>query len=176
MSEVDEILEIVNKSNRIIGQRTRGEIYKNGFLHRAVSVFIVNSKGQIFLQQRSKLKMKYPLAWDVSAAEHVKVGESYEDAALRGIQEELGIDTKLKKVRGVHLQHNGHASKKDKIIDDEFVVTFIGVYDGRINLDSEEVNDGKFFQIDKINKMIDSGKTEFTTWFLDDWRYLIENL
>ena len=92
MNELDEILEVVDEKNKVIGKATRGECYKKGLLHRAVNIFIFNSQGEVFLHQRSEKKLKYPGFWDLSCSEHVRVRESFENAATRGLREELGID------------------------------------------------------------------------------------
>lgn len=93
---------MVNESNQIIGQATRQKCYQEGLLHRAVNVFIFNSRGEVFLQQRSSNKLNFPLCWDISASEHVQSGESFDSAAHRGLKEELGIETTLDLILPVH--------------------------------------------------------------------------
>ncbi len=66
MNELDELLEVVDENNQVISKVTRGECYKKGLLHRAVNIFIYNSKGEVFLHKRSDKKLKYPSFWDLS--------------------------------------------------------------------------------------------------------------
>lgn len=87
-----EIVDIVDKSNKVIGQASRSEAHKKGHIHRALSVLVLNSKGQILLQKRSANKSVHPLSWDLSTSEHVLTGESYEDAGVRSVREELGVE------------------------------------------------------------------------------------
>lgn len=171
MLETDEILDIVDSNNHVIGKDNREETHKKGLLHRAVMVFIINSKGQIFLQQRSGQKANHPLAWDVSCAEHVQMGESFKDAALRGIEEELGITVSLERIRLIHRQDNKYLSSGGYIFDNELGETFKGFYDGEITLDPSEVSNGKFVSLKEIKEMVDQGGVLFTPWFMDELEY-----
>lgn len=172
MPELDEQLEVVDENNQVIRVTTRGEIYQKGLLHRAVNVFIINSVKEIYLQKRSHKKLKYPLAWDLSTAEHVKPGETFINAAIRGLNEELGIECELKLIRGVHRQDSGDNAAG--IIDNELTETYLGSFEGEIKLDPEEVASGQFLPVQQINKMISKGVL-FTSWFRDEWDYLMQN-
>ncbi len=88
-----EILDLVDQNDEIIGSITRDEVLSleatgRGFA-RAVGIFLVNDEGQLWVPRRSLTKKLAPGGIDFSAGEHVTSGESYEAAALRGIQEEL---------------------------------------------------------------------------------------
>ena len=92
-----EILEIVDSHDKVIGTGTRGEIHRMGFFHRAVHMFVFNPAGQVYIQRRSRSKDRHPGKLDSSAAGHVDPGETYEETAIRELQEELGIRPKSKK-------------------------------------------------------------------------------
>lgn len=161
----EELLEIVDQNDNIVGIAPRSEAIKNGLLHRAVMIVVINSNGKIFLQQRSKNKKVYPLAWDISSAEHNKIGETYKEAAQRGIKEELGIEnTNLKKIKRGSIK-----IEFGNLKDYELFEIFEAKYSSKITLDKSEVNQGKFLSIDKIKKMIDGQKEQFTPWFLQEW-------
>src|SRR3989338_5717465 len=98
MQEEEELVDIVDENNQVIGKSSRSEVHKKGNIHRALSVLILNSKGQILLQKRSKNKSVHPMSWDISTSEHVLAGESYEDAGVRSVIEELGVDVTIEKV------------------------------------------------------------------------------
>jgi isopentenyl-diphosphate delta-isomerase type 1 len=87
----NELLDVVDSEDRVIGQATRAEIHRNGLLHRAVHLFLFNAYGDIFVQRRSALKDRHPLKLDSSAAGHVDAGEAYDRTAVRELEEELGI-------------------------------------------------------------------------------------
>lgn len=170
MGELDEILDIVDEQNNVIGQATRGECYKKGLLHRAVNIFIYNPKGQVFLHKRSMKKLKYPGFWDLSCSEHVRPGESFEETAKRGLKEELNIEIPLKEVVWLHKMVN--MDEKEMYHDNELVVTFKGVFDGEMKFDPEEVAEGKFFDVDELNGLIEKDELKVTPWFLEDWELL----
>lgn len=169
MSEIDELLDIVDEHNQVITQAARGEAYQTGLLHRGANIFIQNSQGEILIQKRSSKKLKYPGAFDLSASEHVKAGESIVEAAKRGLQEELGIEIPLKIIQPLHRQDITYQTTADNIIDNELVETYLGIYDGQFKIDPVELAEVKFFTIAEINQMLKNPKFQFTSWFVDEW-------
>src|SRR3989344_5510301 len=99
-----ELIDIVDENGKVIGQVTRQETYRKGLLHPAVNVIVLNNNGEIYLQRRSANKKSYPLYWDISISEHLKSGEDFEKAALRGLLEELSVVAPVKLLRGKHIQ------------------------------------------------------------------------
>ena len=87
----DEIFDVVDEEDRIIGRERRADVHARDLRHRAVHVFVQNKYGEIFLQKRSRLKDKHPGVWDSSASGHLDSGEDYDTCALRELHEELGI-------------------------------------------------------------------------------------
>ena len=90
-----ELLDVVDASDRVVGRADRQEVHRLGLTHRAVHVFLVDKRNRIYLQRRSWSKDQYPGTWDSSASGHVDSGESYPQAAVRELQEELGLDLAL---------------------------------------------------------------------------------
>ena len=88
----EEIFDVVNERDEVIGQATRQEVHRLGLLHRAVHVLVFNSSGQVFLQKRSLKKDRQPGVWDSSASGHVDRGEDYDACAARELREEIGLD------------------------------------------------------------------------------------
>lgn len=89
----EEVLDVVDADDIVIGTATRGEIHRCGHRHRAVHVLVYDSAGKIYLQRRSWTKDCSPGLWDTSAAGHVDHGETYADAARRELAEELGVES-----------------------------------------------------------------------------------
>lgn len=172
MTELTELLEVVDENDQVIGQATRGECYQKGLLHRAVNIFILNSQGEVYLQKRSMQKLIYPGRFDISASEHVKPGEPYLEAAKRGLHEELGISVEPVKVRPVHNLHYPYKNKGLIIDDNELVETYRAVCDGKFKLDSSEVSEGSFLSRELINQMIKEDSGQFTDYFLEEWSNL----
>src|SRR5437867_5001138 len=88
----EEIFDVVNERDEVIGRQTRDEVHRLGLMHRAVHVLVFNSRRHVFLQKRSMAKDRLPGLWDSSAAGHLDRGESYDACALRELREELGLE------------------------------------------------------------------------------------
>jgi len=89
----DELLDIVNEQNEVIGQMMRSEVYKNKQSNfRAVNAFLVNDTGKLWIPRRIKTKKLFPDCLDASVAGHVAAGETYQEGLVRETMEELGID------------------------------------------------------------------------------------
>ena len=97
MQSPDEIFDICDTEDRVIGQARRADVHANNLLHRAVHVWVIRSDGRLVTQRRSASKDQYPHALTSSASGHLDTGEDYLTAAIRELGEELGL-------RGVTLQ------------------------------------------------------------------------
>ncbi|MFF4751246.1 NUDIX hydrolase [Streptomyces sp. NPDC002514] len=91
MSAADEILDIVDEHDRVIGQSPRGEAYARGLRHRCAFVLARDAAGRIFVHRRTATKLVFPSHYDMFVGGVVGAGESYDDAALREAEEELGV-------------------------------------------------------------------------------------
>lgn len=85
-----EYMDIVNEDDEVIGRDTRERVHARHEIHRGVHVFVVNRAGELLLQRRAKSTRDYPDHWDASAGGQVCSGETYEQAAIRELDEELG--------------------------------------------------------------------------------------
>lgn len=170
-----ERIEIVNEEGRVIGESTRGEAYEQGLLHRGVLVIVTNPQGQIYLQQRSAQKVIFPLHWDVSVAEHPNPGESFEDAAKRGMREELAIVDiyNMRLLRRLHFQSTEFPSNGSILKERELVEVYLAVYGGVPQINPEEVADGRFVSIRDLTKLSMDGFTGFTPWGAEQIRYIL---
>ncbi len=91
----EEIFDVVDEQDQVVGQAPRSVVHAQKLLHRAVHIFVFNSRGELLLQMRSALKDEYPLCYTSSASGHLSAGETYEAAAPRELQEELGLSEPL---------------------------------------------------------------------------------
>ncbi|WP_039932119.1 NUDIX hydrolase [Streptomyces viridochromogenes] len=91
MSAADEILDIVDENDQVIGQSPRGEAYAGGLRHRCVFIQARDAEGRIFVHRRTPTKLVFPSLYDMFVGGVVGAGESYDTAALREAEEELGV-------------------------------------------------------------------------------------
>ncbi|ALO07276.1 hydrolase, NUDIX family [Streptomyces venezuelae] len=87
----EEILDVVDENDRVIGQAPRGEVYARGLIHRCVFIRVRDAKGRTFVHRRTATKLSYPSLYDMFVGGVVGAGESYDEAALREAEEELGV-------------------------------------------------------------------------------------
>lgn len=166
---MEEVFDLVNDKNEVIGKVKRSIAHSFGFLHRSTTVVIFNSKGEIFLQKRSPGKKICPNTWDIGASEHLKAGESYEEATIRGLEEELGIA--VDSLEFIEDYSQDFSYYDGKVKDNEKDKIFKIIYDGKITIDKVEVCEGKFFKINEVKKMIK--KEKFAPWAIIVWDALL---
>lgn len=87
----DELFDVVDASDRVIGQATRDQVHRERLWHRAVHAWVFSPAGEIFLQKRSQLKDTAPGCWDSSCSGHLDSGEDYDAAVVRELGEEIGL-------------------------------------------------------------------------------------
>jgi len=155
-----EILEIVDEDDRAVGRATRKEIHDHDLLHRAVHVFVLNLRGEIFVQRRSEYKDRHPLKIDSSAAGHVDPGETYLEAAHRELREELSISQDLKEIlRLPPSLETGH----------EHVVLFEAVTEEEPALNLREAIEGWFLTPGQLSQTMKTNPHDFVPAFLLLW-------
>ncbi|MEV6951964.1 NUDIX domain-containing protein [Streptomyces sp. NPDC051183] len=91
MSAADEVLDVVDRDDRVTGQAPRGEVYAGGLIHRCVFVRVRDAAGRTFVHRRTASKLVFPSYYDMFVGGVLGAGESYAQAALREAEEELGV-------------------------------------------------------------------------------------
>jgi isopentenyl-diphosphate delta-isomerase type 1 len=149
ISPPDEIFDVVDLDDRVVGQAPRREVHARKLLHRAVHVMIHDANGHLFLQRRSPGKDTFPGCWDSSCSGHVDSGEDYVTAARRELGEELGWQDASLPLRPVLKLH---ASPETGY---EFIRIFImGPLSGPFTLHPEEITEGRWIVPDELDILI----------------------
>jgi len=159
----EEVFEIVNERDEVIGQQLRSEVHRLGLMHRAVHVLIYNQRGELFLQKRSLNKDSCPGLWDSSASGHSEVGESYDDCALREVFEELGFQLSSVPNRLFKIAACPETGQ-------EFVWVYRAQADGPFMLNEDEIETGGWFTDEQITRWTTERPDEFAGGFLLIWR------
>tara|TARA_R110000868_G_scaffold404167_1_gene682067 strand:+ start:2028 stop:2576 length:549 start_codon:yes stop_codon:yes gene_type:complete len=122
---MDELIDILDSEGNFTNRTAlKSEAHKNGWFHPTVHIWFYTKNKKILIQKRSHDKDTHPSLWDVSVAGHIGAGEAIEDAAIREIEEEIGLqisEQSLKKI-GVFKSVQKH---HEHLIDSEFHHTFI---------------------------------------------------
>jgi len=152
----DEWFDLVDTSGNIIGKSPRSICHGNPqLLHRTVHLHVINKRGELYLQKRSKLKDVQPGKWDTAVGGHVQSGEKLSDAIGREIQEELGCVRLPHEFIFSSILTNDHES--------ELISTYRGYSEGPFSHPPEEIEEGKFWKINDI--ILNIGKNIFTPNF-----------
>jgi isopentenyl-diphosphate delta-isomerase type 1 len=158
----DVPIAIVDENDLVVGAETRSVARKRGLRHRIVRVFLINSNGQILLQQRSLELTDSPGKWDQSVGGHVDEGEGYDQAAIREAYEELGIQiTELRNLGKIYIER----SSPDGYIR-RFQTVFTTRYDGELHPNMEEVAQVRWFSIREITDWHTARPDDFTRNFI----------
>lgn len=159
-----EIFDVVDASDRVIGQAPRAQVHAHKWLHRAVHIIVRNSRGEVYLQKRSMKKDLLPGVWTTSASGHVDSGESYDVAAARELHEELGIDAEQAGGLGFMFKHPAcrHTGQ-------EFVQVYEVCWDGQIRIDPEEIDEGQWYEPEVLDAAIRANRRAFAPSFRLIW-------
>lgn len=163
---------LVNEQDEPVGRIEKLEAHQKALLHRAISVFIFNQKGEMLLQQRARDKYHSALLWTNACCSHPSPDETTEDAAIRRLQEEMGFNTSLEhRFRFTYRTHfeNG-------LTEHEVDHVFVGTYDGPVVPDPGEVADFKYIAMDELKQLVDQEPEVFTSWFKIALPLLEQNL
>ena len=158
-----EQFDIVDENDQVIGTKPRNEVHAQNLLHRAVHILVFNQAGELLLQKRSAWKDREPSKWDSSAAGHLEPGETYEAAALRETEEELGIRAKLTPLGKIHACSN---------TGQEFVEVFTAQSEGPFILPPSEIDDALFLPLKEIKAWLTARPNDFAPGFWEVWKKL----
>lgn len=166
---MDDIFDIVDEQDRVIGQRPRSQVHREGLIHRAVHVMVFNSSGEIFLQKRSMSKDKHPGVWDSSASGHVDSGEDYDTSAIRETREEIGLVLPQAPER---LFKVGACPQTGE----EFVWVYRCQAEGPFTLNPQELDSGGWFAPGEVTRWMRSAPGEFAPALIYIWPLLCSRL
>jgi 16S rRNA (adenine1518-N6/adenine1519-N6)-dimethyltransferase len=160
-TDLAEQFAVVDENDVVIGALPRAEVHGNNLPHRAVHIFIFNRAGEILLQKRSPWKDRHPGLWDSSAAGHVIAGEEFDQAAMRELEEELGIGTKL--TRMIKLSASEETGQ-------EFIWLYRGEHEGPFAPAPSEIDAVEFFPPALVEEWIKQRAGDFAPGFIACWR------
>jgi isopentenyldiphosphate isomerase/intracellular septation protein A len=161
----EEWVPLVDETGNITGKATRTLVHsKPGMLHPVVHLHVFNHKGELFLQKRPLSKDVEPGKWDTAVGGHISFGEKIEAALEREVQEEIGI--------AGYIPQAWARYRWDSAVESELIFTFVTKYEGEIMVNTDEVDDGKFWTISEIEKWL--GRNIFTPNFEKEYAMMKE--
>lgn len=158
---MDKVI-LVDQHDQVIGEMEKLEAHLKGVLHRAFSVFLFNDAGELLLQQRAFSKYHSGGLWTNTCCSHPAPGEEIVEAALRRLNQELGI--KDVEVEIVH--HFVYKAEFDNgLTEHEFDYVLKGKYNGVPDLNREEVESVRWISLQQLREEITNSPEQFTFWF-----------
>jgi 16S rRNA (adenine1518-N6/adenine1519-N6)-dimethyltransferase len=154
---MDEIVDVADEKDDIIGEALKSECHEKGLWHRGVAIIVKNKQNKILIQKRSPYKEKRPNLLCISASGHVLKGETYEQAAKRELQEELGIIASLKLIGSLPISLKW--SEKD--IEKEHTRLFICQWDKELKFQESEITWIKFLSQKEIQNILNKEPEKF---------------
>jgi isopentenyldiphosphate isomerase len=152
MIDEDELLDLVDDSDNVIGTILRAEAHaKDLYNVRAIHAFVKNSRGQLWIARRAKYKKVAPLALDASVSGHVNSGESYEQGLIRETMEEIGLD--LNKLAFKELAYLSRIEHKVYCFEKVYEINF----DGEPKYNRSEISEGYWLSLAEIKRRIKRG-------------------
>lgn len=158
--ELENVI-LVNEQDEQIGLMEKLEAHEKGALHRAVSVFIFNKKGELLLQKRAATKYHGAGLWTNTCCTHPRDGETNLECASRRLKQEMGIETELEEQ--FSFVYKGEV--ENGLIENEFDHVFFGVHEGKIELNSNEAEDCTFASLDKVFTDAANMPEHYSIWF-----------
>ena len=169
----EENVILVDQNDTQIGLMPKLEAHEKAVLHRAFSVFILNNKNEIMLQQRANQKYHSPSLWTNTCCSHQRDGETNIQAGTRRLFEEMGFETNLKEL--FHFIYK--APFDNGLTEHELDHVMIGYYDGEPKINPDEVADWKWMCIEDVKKDMLVQPEIYTVWFkiiFDEFYHYIE--
>lgn len=160
----EEWFPLIDETGLVVGKALRSECHSGSMLlHPVVHLHIFDKQGRLYLQRRSMSKEIQPGKWDTAVGGHVDYGETIEEALHREVREELGI-TDFEPI------HN-FTYLFQSSVEREMVYSYRTIYEGDIVIDPEEIDEGRYWDIDEV--LAHMGKGVFTPNFEDEFQRLL---
>ncbi len=156
MSGSEEMVDVVDENDRFVRKTTRREVRERFLLHRASKVIVLDSEGKFLVQKRSLNKDLFPGLWELGVGETLKSGDSYEAAAISGLEDEIGLIG----VSNIQLKHSLLFKLRcSSTKNNTHYKVYLLNHHGKL-LKGEEVDEIKFLSSGDVKKLIDTGFLE----------------
>jgi len=152
---------LVNERDEWVGTMEKLAAHREGLLHRAFSVFVLNDKNELLLQQRAIGKYHSGGLWSNTCCSHPRPGESTMKAAHRRLEEEMGFDCELHPM--FYLRYR--AAVGDDLIENEYDYIYFGTHNGEISANTDEVAHTRYMSLVKLQEWMTKEPQLFTPWF-----------
>ncbi|KAA6441273.1 isopentenyl-diphosphate Delta-isomerase [Dyadobacter flavalbus] len=151
---------LVNEDDVEVGLMPKLEAHQKGVLHRAFSVFIFNSEGEMLLQQRAFGKYHSEGLWSNTCCSHPLPDESAHDGAVRRLQQEMGIEAELQFL----FTFQYHVNLENGLAENELDHVFWGISDAVPEINTLEVSNYKYIRMEELKADLIRNPESYTEW------------
>jgi len=155
------MLVLVNEKDEPVGLMEKMDVHRKALLHRAFSVFLFNSEGQMLLQRRALEKYHSGGLWTNTCCSHPYPDETPVEAASRRMHEELGFNAVVKPA--FHFIYK--AALDNELTEFEFDHVLVGTYDGQVFPNKDEVSDYRYMSMQELRVSLEDQPHHYTAWF-----------
>ena len=156
-----EFVVLVDANDNDIGTMEKMEAHEKAVMHRAFSIFIFNTKGEMLIHQRAFSKYHTPGLWTNACCSHPRLGETLQQATSRRLREEMGMEADIQKIFDFVYK----ADVGQGLIEHEFDHVFVGTTDVLPNINREEVETYSYIKMDDLRNDINLHPEKYTVWF-----------
>ena len=160
-ADSEELVVLVDEDDRVMGTEGKMAAHIAGKLHRAVSVFVFNTDGQLLLQRRAASKYHSAGLWSNTCCGHPRPGEEPERAAHRRLQDEMGFDCPLRSGFGFIYKRRLDGD----LVEHEYDRVFVGHHDAAPSPAPDEVADWRWAGVDEVLTGLETTPQRYTAWF-----------
>ncbi len=168
---MEEKILLIDAQDKVVGTCEKMEVHRQGYLHRAFSIFLFNHRGEMLLQQRAREKYHSGGLWTNTCCSHQNADESAETTVHRRLKEEM-ISTSLKFL----FKFIYRTTLNNSFIEYEFDHIYVGSYNGIPKPNPLEVQQWEYFSVENIQLQTSKKPHKFTEWFKIIIKQHIENL
>lgn len=167
VSSDDELLILVNERDEEVGSADKATCHDgDGLLHRAFSVLLFNSRGELLLQKRASSKRLWGGYWSNSCCSHPRAGESMAEASQRRVREELGLSAELTYLyKFQYLARFGDLGSENELCS-----IYIGVSDDVPSTNSNEISEWRYVSRADLDRELSQSPEAYTPWFKLEWQ------
>ncbi|MFH1292288.1 MAG: NUDIX domain-containing protein [bacterium] len=143
----------VDEDDNVIGSKPNNQFKNSPYITRSSHLYLFNSKGEVLLQKRSVQKSLWPGLYDISVSGTNQVGETYEQALVREVKEEIGIDLEVfEEMYSYTFRSNIHNANKK---------AFRAVHEGPFTIDKSEVDSIQWYNLEELRQLVEKFPEKF---------------
>lgn len=158
---VSEHVILVDQNDQMVGTMEKMRAHQEGLLHRAFSIFVFNSQGELLIQKRAPIKYHTGSLWSNTCCSHPKPNESVEETLQYKLHQEMGFQCELERAFSITYR----AELGNGLVENELDHVYIGSFNGDPQPNHEEVCDWKYIALQDLKKEMEQHPNAFTPWF-----------